>query len=578
MLVDPADPSVLFGQHDGTNFPALVKVTTGEVHPFIVDMHHWAPPPGADAPIIMSSHDRRTLYAGTTQLFRSTDRGEHWLPISPVLLRPARDSLSPPGFDGIRVEAAFWQGISTVAESPLQRGVLYVGTGNGLLHVSRDGGSHWSTSDHFPGASPGTYISNVVASRYEPGTAYLTLTGIEAGDFSPHVLKSVDYGAHWSPLSTAGLPTNAAAWVIVEHFRTRGLLFLGTDVGVFYSTDGGTQWRTLRLNMPAVRVHDLAIQPQANDLVAGTFGRSIWILDDVTPLETIAAAERKPVPTLFSVRSSVLPLPHGGNDVQGQPVALPNPAPAFFAYYVPSQFGHDSVVLRIRERTGRDAETVLRVAGGPGLHRIEWNMLAGSDKEEQSAHQPFRLVPGRYRVHLAIGSWSAETGWMVNPDPLMPVSRVALDTIVAVRHSVSELSRRFWETFRGALRLGAELDSAKVALERAGRPQPLLAESQRLRAALDTVLGMWGAGQLAPDKTDVLSSEDLNGTGLIIENAYRTVSAAATKPPVPVLRSIIEIADKRLSRAERILASVRDVGMPRFRAALGAAGISSPTQ
>lgn len=520
--------------------------------------------------MVISPHDHNTVYAGQTRLFRSTDRGEHWAAISPELVRPARHSVALMGAHA--PTAKYYDNLSTMAESPLERGVLYVGTRDGLFHVSRDGGQHWRTVEQFPGVLVGTMLTRVVASQYAAGTVYLTVNGADAGDFQPHVLKSTDYGVHWAQLSTAGLPSNAAAWVIREHFRTRGLLFLGTDVGVFFSADSGAHWRSLRLNMPAARVRDLVVQPQWNDLVAGTFGRSLWILDDLTPIEQLAVAEGRSTPTLFSVRDAVLPLQVMGSEDAGQPVAAPNPEPALFSYYIPDSYAHDSATLRIQDERGTLVDTVLGAPGGGGVHRVGWNMVVGNSRYPQSP----QLLPGQYRVRLTVGAWSAETMWQVRADPLVPVDVARRDSIVVARQRVGALERRLHQTITEAQALRAEVDSAATALTQAesqgagpgtegqpSRTRVLATDARRLRAALDTVLRI---------NTNRGMDTVPGGVKLAIDNASHVISDAVTTPPVPAVWTILEAADQTLATVERTLAALRDVQVPAFREALRSGG------
>ncbi len=571
LAVDPLDSATLYSWSMAIMTPTRSNVETQEARKVILDPPQWEVPDhwGWDAPVVISPYDHRVVYAGQTRLFRSTDRGEHWTAISPELVRPVRRSLTLMGLTDVHERAAkYYDNLSTMAESPLERGVLYAGTRDGLFHASRDAGQHWRTVDEFPGVPAGTMLTRVVPSQYTPGTVYLTVNAADAGDFRPHVLKSTDHGLHWSRLSTEGLPSNAAAWVIREHFRTRGLLFLGTDVGVFYSADSGSHWRSLRRNMPAVRVRDLVVQPQWNDLVAGTYGRSLWILDDLAPIEHLAAAEARPTPTLFPVRDAVLPLHPADQETAGQPVAAPNPEPALFSYYIPSRYGQDSASLRIRDASGGLVDTVLRVPTGAGLHRVGWHMLVGKDIWYP---QPEQLLPGRYRVQLAVGSSSDEQQWTVRSDPLTPVDPARLDSIIAMRTRAGALRGRLRRTVTQAQALRAEVDSALAALIRqGGSPPPALrTDAQRLHVALDSVLAI---------NTDPLKDTVSGGVELAIDNAYHVVGDAVTAPPVPALGPILDTADTELAVVERTLAAIRDIRLPAFRSALKTAGVALPSR
>jgi len=173
--------------------------------------------------------------------------------------------------------------IATIDESPLRQGLLYVGTDDGVVSVSRDGGATWTRYTRFPGVPDESYVSRVVASKISEGTVYATMDNHRNNDFKPYVLRSTDYGAHWTSIS-GNLPANGSAQVIREHPRNGNLLFVGTEFGAFYSADGGKTWTQLKYNIPTVAVHDIVIHPRENDLVIGTHGRGIYIIDDITPL------------------------------------------------------------------------------------------------------------------------------------------------------------------------------------------------------------------------------------------------------------------------------------------------------
>ncbi|HKA01201.1 MAG TPA: hypothetical protein VKE70_32030 [Candidatus Solibacter sp.] len=221
------------------------------------------------APVRISPHDPATIYAGAQILFRSKDRGDHWEEISPDLTSNDPQKISVP-----RGSIQFCT-ITTISESPAQAGVIWVGTDDGKVQVTRDAGAHWS--DVSPGPVD-AWVSRVYASKFAAGTAYITKTRRRFDDFRPYLYRTTDFGAHWTELS-AGLP--AALNVIVED--TAENLYVGTDVGIYSSFDRGAHWREFRSNMPHVPVHDLLVHPREGDLVAGTYGRGIWVTN-VVPL------------------------------------------------------------------------------------------------------------------------------------------------------------------------------------------------------------------------------------------------------------------------------------------------------
>ena len=221
------------------------------------------------APVRISPHDPATIYAGAQFLFRSKDRGDHWEEISPDL------TTNDPGKISVPRGSIQFCTITTISESPAQAGVIWVGTDDGKVQVTRDAGAHWS--DVSTGPADG-WVSRVYASRFAPGTAYITKTRRRQDDFRPYIYRTADFGKTWTDLS-AGLPS--ALNVIVED--TADILYLGSDTGIFVSFDRGAHWHEFRSNMPTVPVHDILIHPREGDLVAGTYGRGIWVTN-IVPL------------------------------------------------------------------------------------------------------------------------------------------------------------------------------------------------------------------------------------------------------------------------------------------------------
>jgi photosystem II stability/assembly factor-like uncharacterized protein len=225
------------------------------------------------APVRISPQDPATIYAGAQFLFRSKDRGDHWEEISPDLTTNDPQKISVP-----RGSIQFCT-ITTISESPAQAGVIWVGTDDGKVQVTRDAGAHWS--DVSTGPVDG-WVSRVYGSKFAAGTAYITKTRRRQDDFRPYVYRTTDFGKTWTDVS-AGLP--AALNAIVED--TADILYVGSDIGVFVSFDRGAHWNEFRSNMPHVPVHDLLIHPREGDLVAGTYGRGIWVTN-VVPLRGVA--------------------------------------------------------------------------------------------------------------------------------------------------------------------------------------------------------------------------------------------------------------------------------------------------
>lgn len=243
-------------------------------------------------PIGLSPHDSRVVWYGGNYLFRSADRGDTWTIVSPDL-STADTAFANPESGGLTRDvtgAETHATIVTIAESPVVPGLVWAGTDDGNIQLTRDGGTTWTNvRPALRGAPPFTWVSRVEASRFDPATAYVALDGHRRGDMRPYLFKTADYGRTWTALS-ATLPPGRPVYVVREDLRNPRLLFAGTEGGVFASIDGGASWHRLGEGLPVVPVYDLVIHPREGDLVAATHGRSVWILDDITPLQQLTDA------------------------------------------------------------------------------------------------------------------------------------------------------------------------------------------------------------------------------------------------------------------------------------------------
>jgi hypothetical protein len=273
---------------------------------------------------------------------------------------------------------AEFSNISTIDQSPLKKDLLAVGTDDGLIQVTRDGGKTWAKTDKFPSVPETTFVSRVVWSQAAEGTLYATLDGHRSNDFKPYVVKSTDYGTTWTSIA-ANLPEGGPVQVIREHPRQPNLLFVGTEFGAYFTIDGGAHWTQLKSGIPGVPVHDLQIQARANDLVAGTHGRGIYILDDLTPLENLAQAKQASVAYLFPVQDALLFQPNGsrssGMGTRGFSGQNPDAGP-HIAYTVGEVPPSAKVSLTVLDASGAPVRA-LPVNRQPGLYRISWDMRVG---------------------------------------------------------------------------------------------------------------------------------------------------------------------------------------------------------
>lgn len=370
-VVDPEDPNIVYSQwqygglirHDRRS-GEIVDIKPREAPDEEPYRWNW------DSPLIMSPHNHERLYFAANKLFRTDDRGDSWTVISDDLTRQLdRNQLEVMGkiqsVDAVsknRSTSIFGNAVA-LSESPLEEGLIYVGTDDGVLSVTGDGGETWRRVELFPDIPDMTYISCVLASRHHTNRVYVAFDNHKNGDFKPYILRSDDRGQTWK--SVAGdLPERDVVYSLVEDTMKQDLLFAGTEFGVYFTINGGENWIQLKGGIPTIAVRDVEIQRRENDLVAGTFGRGIYILDNFTPLRDVSAAALEQESILFPVKEALIYIERarlGGRSGRGSQGAsyynAPNPPyGAVFTYYLKDK-------LQTRKEKRREAEKKAYKAG-----------------------------------------------------------------------------------------------------------------------------------------------------------------------------------------------------------------------
>ncbi len=311
-VVDPKDPNIVYSEsqygglvrYDKKSGEALdIKPVEGEGELGL--RWNW------DAPIIISKHTNTRLYFGANKLFRSDDRGENWVAISGDLSRQIdRNKLPVMGkvwsMDAVAKNQStdIYGQLVSIAESPFDENHLVVGTDDGLIHVTTDGGKNWTKIESFPGVPDRTYVNQIVASRHDKNVFYATFNHHRYGDFKPYLFKSVDGGRTWSSISN-NLPERGSTYCIVEDPISKNLLFVGTEFGVYCSINGGNRWVQMKGGLPTVAVRDIEIQERESDLVLATFGRGFYILDDYSPLRKMKIEDLDLSALIYPIKESV---------------------------------------------------------------------------------------------------------------------------------------------------------------------------------------------------------------------------------------------------------------------------------
>ena len=421
-----------------------------------------------DAPIYISPHDPGVVYWGGNVLFRSNDFGFSWDIISHDLSTddPEKQRDSGGEIYNDNTAAEFHTTIYTVAESPVEKGVLWVGTDDGNVQISRDDGATWTNvRDRVRGLPDETWIGNIEASPTERGTAFMVVDNHRLDDFTPHVWETRDYGRSWRDLST-GLPQDDYAKVIRQHPENPNLLFVGMERGLYASWDRGETWVDIRGNLPRVSVRGIRIQGQYNDLVIGTHGRGVWILDDIQPLVELAEAVENDV-HLFEMRTQTDWEMWGRGSSRGQSLFMgQNPQQgAWIQYYLSenaasqlgsgmttdqadSQNGNDGpnasqrgsgggVTVRITDAAGTLVREFQDRNAGPGINRAVWDFTwtaadpipgqpqggGGGGFFRRGGGQGPPAVPGMYMATIVVGGEEHSTDFRLRGDPNVTASQ-----------------------------------------------------------------------------------------------------------------------------------------------------------
>jgi photosystem II stability/assembly factor-like uncharacterized protein len=596
--VDPTDPNVVYSESQNGGI-VRYDLRTGErkgIKPqpkFGEQNLRW----NWSAPILISPHDHKTLYFGANYLFKSPDRGDSWQTLGSDLTRrldrnklPLMGKLWTDSAVARHAGTAEFGNISTLDESPMRRGLLYVGTDDGLIQVSRDGGATWTRIEKFPGVPDMTYVSRVIASAHDEGTVYATFDGHRSNDFKPYALKSTDYGKTWTSISS-NLP-NSSLQVIREHPRARSLLFVGNEIGAYYSGNGGRTWSKLMTNLPTVPVHDMQIHPRENDLVLGTHGRGIYIMDDITPLERLAEAEASPLVHLFPVKATTLfnynsSVPGGvaGAAALGErSYAAPNPPfGASITYYVKSALPRGRTLsLAIFDSTGRRVRD-LTVNSRPGMHRATWDLRLGApyfNPRGRSTAQPEGafVLPGRYTARLVLGgsdsvaATTMETPVIVRQDPLVSLTPAEYQALHDMRVRAANQQARVQAAVRSAESLKEQMTEVKNALQNRAGTDSLSRQVTAIDREVDDILvkvrGRQGTGGGdADDRTRYAPA---------IQQRVNTVAnqiGDVSSPPTQIQSETLDLAMADLEREVARLNVLLTTRVPALNRALDAAGV-----
>ena len=603
-LPDPVDPDIVYGSGLGGRISRW-DARTGEVQnvsPWPVVSYGAR---GTDVkyrytwftPIAFSAQAPYALYSGAQVLFRSLDRGQHWDAISPDLTGKQDDAKHCEGDVPVRYATACGYGvIFSIAPSPHANDEIWIGTDNGRVQLTRDGGRSWNEITP-KGIPDWAKISSVDVSALDPATAYLAVDNHRNDDFRPRAFRTHDYGKTWTEIA-GGLPAGHYVSVVRADPVRRGLLYAGTDAGAFVSLDDGDRWQPLQRNLPVAWVRDLLVH--GDDLIAATQGRAIWVLDDVSPLRQIDARAALTAAHLFAPAAAFrvrrdqnkdtpppAETPLGTNPPNGAIIdyTLARPA-ARVVIEIRDAAGHslrrfdsmDTTQEPVAEAYFADAwlKPISRPAAGAGAHRFVWDLRLPRPKAVQYGYsiaavlgestpivpQGALVLPGDYQVVLVVDGREFRQPLVVAADPRVPVARADLEQALQLWHAVESELARVWQAHGEVDAVNRQLDTLKKQAGAAAQ-SPLREAIAAFVAKLQPLRE--GKGESAPNLAAI--SDVLSGLATDIEGADR----APTAPQQAVL------ADYR-GRLDRALAqwqSLREHDLVALDGQLAQAGLAA---
>ncbi|MBI5383717.1 MAG: glycosyl hydrolase [Verrucomicrobia bacterium] len=632
-LVDPDDPNIVYcmWQYGGLT---RYDRRSGELADIKPRETPGEPPLkwNWDSPLLLSPHNSKRLYFAANRLYRSDDRGDSWRAISGDLTRgldrnalPVMGRIQPADAVAKHKSTSIYGNAVSLAESPLVEGLLYVGTDDGLVHVTGDGGKTWRKIETFPDVPTTTYVSCLTASRHHTNTVFAAFDNHKHGDFKPYLLVSTNRGETWTSIGT-NLPKRDVVLALQQDPVKADLLFVGTEFGAYFSLDAGARWTKIG-GVPTIAVRDLEIQTRENDLILGTFGRGIYILDDYTPLRHATPEALKEAAHVFPVKDALRYIERsrlGGRSGRGSQgatyYAAPNPPfGAVFTYHLKEKIQTRKEARKDEEKKATEAKkpyrypsldelraedeekdprvwlvvkdnagaVVRRVPGSreKGVHRATWDLRYPSarpvtvreEKEGASEDEDFTpsgplALPGQYTMTVAkevdgkFADLSAAVAFNVIPLELATFAAKEKDAVLAFHQKVARLQRAVEGTIRSASETQTRLDHLRKAVTATPAASPeLLAEvrglSQRLTRLLVQLRGDPSLGKREEAQPPSISERVQTGSQWQV-----------TSPPTQTQRDAYRYAGEAF---EKVLADYRvlaEKDLPALEAKFEAAG------
>jgi photosystem II stability/assembly factor-like uncharacterized protein len=618
---EPGNPNIIYAESQQGGLHRVDRITGEQV--FIQPQAREGEPYERfnwDAPIEVSPHSPTRIYFASQRVWRTDDRGDSWMPISDDLTRNEERIELPilgrqQSWDNPWDISAMsnYNTITSLAESPLAEGVIYAGTDDGLFQVTEDGGATWRRMEigNITGVPGTAFVNDIKADLFDAGTVYMALDNHKHGDYRPYLVKSTDRGRTWRSIA-GDLPARHLVWRVVQDHVNPQLLFAATEFGVFFTVNGGTSWIGLDGGMPTISLRDITIQRTHEDLVAGSFGRGIFILDDYTPLRSLSEEMLARDATLFPIRTVHWYMPKDLVDSEGNDdyQAANPPFGAVFTYYL--RDGYQSMQAAREEREAalapdqdvpfpgweaveqetweqgptvqvvvRDAAgTVVNRVTGPdsaGFHRVSWDLEYAStdvvDVGEEGTGNGYLVSPGAYTATLVaivsgnVTELAGPVTFSVEPLEEGALPRASAEVIAAFRAEVQEFQHDLARANHTLDGLIDKISAMQTALERASGSDTAL--TRRLYTARLTLLELRRAVD-GNEAKDEIGERDPPGPGSRYYVGVRGLHT--TYGPTDLHRSTVAAGRSELAAIETDLDRMVAEVMPELERALEAVG------
>ncbi len=528
-------------------------------------------------PIIISPHDPNTIYTASQFVFKSTNDGMSWTQISPDLTRNDKSKQAASGGsitkDNTSVE--YYDTVFTLAESPVQRNLLWAGSDDGLVNVTQDGGAHWAnvTPKDLPEWG---MVSLVEASPHNAGTAYIAVDRHKLDDFKPYIWKTADFGKSWTRI-TAGIPEGSYVHAVREDPGRKGLLFAGTETGVYVSFDDGAHWQPLQLNLPSTPIHDLWVK--GSDLAVATHGRSFWVLDDIGPLREVQPQMvNEPIvlykPSLaMHERWPEVQTAHG-------PVALNPPVGAIVYYYLKTAPAKgQEITLEVLDSQGKVVRKYSNIAkkesaqpgewpeqetpsdvlpAKPGMNRFNWNLRYDEPVQVPGAYytgpppQGPVALPGNYQLRLTVAGKSYTAPLEVKQDPRVKTPLADMQKQLALQLQVRDRMSELHMAVNQIRDVRKQLGDMHQRLGEDAKYKPVLEGAQTLTKALGPVEQGLIQVNMKASESNLNYPNELNEEYYAFMYSLDSADKAPTEQQIALAQDLSNRLDQELGRWKQV--------------------------